>query len=92
MKSLKSLISEKGGTSAGQKRVKLPSGQKVMMPNHVTDYIEPGAERRKDFNPAVLNEVSYQHNYIKESKKRDVYVEPTVQMSEKPWTSGKVKR
>ena len=92
MKSLKSLVNKNEETSAGQKRVKLPSGQKIMMPKHVSDYIEPGAVKREEFNPAVLNEVSYQHNYIREVKKRDVYVEPTVQMSEKPWTSRKVKR
>lgn len=93
MKNLKRLLSEKDSNKiGGTKMVKLPSGKTVGMPNHVSDYVEPGAVERKDFNLAVMNEASYQHNYIKESKKRDVYVPRTVQKSQKAHSSGLIKR
>lgn len=92
MKRLKDLLnSANTGKTDGIKRVKLPSGQKIPMPEHVTDYLEENSIRREDYTTENLNQ-PYARNNFRESKVRSAYMSDTQQTDKKPWRSGKIKR
>lgn len=84
------LNSQKTGKTNNYKRVELPSGKKMMMPEHVNDYMEDNAVRRTDFTTENLNQ-PFARNYFKKSKKRSAYMSETPQ-TEKIWASGKIRR
>jgi len=61
----------------GVKTVKLPSGLKIGMPEHVTDYVELSSEKQKVFDTSRLNE-HMGRNYFIKKEKLERYMSETV--------------